>query len=45
MERFRPYAAIPEDWLAEVGRKLSQRAADNEKAGADPTGAASRADV
>ena len=26
-ERFRPYAAIPESWLADVGRKLKQRSA------------------
>jgi energy-coupling factor transporter ATP-binding protein EcfA2 len=26
MERFRPYAAIPDGWLAEAGKKLSQRA-------------------
>jgi hypothetical protein len=26
MERFRPYAAIPEGWLAEAGKKLSRRA-------------------
>jgi hypothetical protein len=26
MERFRPYAAIPPDWLAEVGRMLSRDA-------------------
>lgn len=28
MERFRPYAAIPEGWLAEAGRRLSRRDAD-----------------
>jgi DNA segregation ATPase FtsK/SpoIIIE, S-DNA-T family len=26
IERFRPYAAIPDDWLAQVARKLAQKA-------------------
>jgi hypothetical protein len=28
MERFRPYAAIPEGWLAEAGKRLSRRDAN-----------------